>query len=85
MNFNRDTYACSICSNRLPRQFVHRNRAGAYICHPCQAAQANAPYALRLRAWLRLQLHRAGYTALKWGAGFALALAVAYLLVMAAA
>ena len=85
MNFNRDTYACSICSDRLPRQLVHRNRAGAYICHACQAAQTNAPYVLRLRAWLRLLLHRAGYTMVYWGAGFALALTVAYLLVMAAA
>lgn len=29
--------ACSVCGRKVPRRFCHRNRAGAYICHACQA------------------------------------------------
>jgi hypothetical protein len=30
---------CSVCGSKVERRFCHRNRAGAYICHPCQARQ----------------------------------------------
>jgi hypothetical protein len=49
---SRETYACAVCSEKLPREFVHRNRAGAYICHVCQAERDNA--GLSVRTWKRL-------------------------------
>ena len=81
MIIDRENYACSNCGTRLPRKFVHRKADGRYICRRCRAAQRNAPRLELVREWLRLKLHRVGYTALFWGAGFALALTVAYLLV----
>jgi hypothetical protein len=78
---SRETYACAVCSEKLPREFVHRNRAGAYICHVCQAERDNA--SLSERTWKRLlrRLNRIGRPALFVAAGLTLALMVAYLIV----
>jgi hypothetical protein len=84
MNIKRENYACSICGIRLTRKFVHRKEDGSYICRPCRAVQRSAPRLERVREWLRLKLHRVGYTALFWGTGFAFALTVAYLIVTSA-
>ena len=81
MIINRENFACSTCGTQLPRKFVHRKADGHYICRPCRAKQRNAPRLKLIRERLRLKLHRVGYTALFWGAGFALSLTVAYLLV----
>lgn len=78
---SRETYACAVCSEKLPREFVHRNRAGAYICHVCRAERENA--SLFERTWKRLlrRLHRIGRPVLFAAVGLALALMVAYLIV----
>ncbi len=59
MIFDRDTYACSHCGERRPRDFVHRNRAGAYICHPCWAVQRKKGFWAVAWTRLRLATHRA--------------------------
>lgn len=64
MIFERDTYACSVCGDRRPREFVHRNRAGAYLCHPCWAVQRKKGFWVVTWTRLRLGLHRASRTAL---------------------
>ena len=78
---SRETFACSLCSEKLPREFVHRNRAGAYICHVCQAERNQA--GLFERAWRRLRrrLHWISRPVLYGVSSLALALAVAYLIV----
>ena len=62
MIFERDTYACSHCGHRRPRDFVHRNRAGAYICHPCWAIQRKKGFWEVAKARLRLAVHRTSRT-----------------------
>lgn len=64
MIFDRETYACSLCGDRRPRDFVHRNRAGAYICHPCWAVQREKGAWEVTRIRLRLAWHRVSRTAL---------------------
>lgn len=63
MIFERDTYACSLCGHRRPRDFVHRNRAGAYICHSCWAIQRKKGFWVVAWTRLRLAVHRASLTA----------------------
>lgn len=64
MIFERDTYVCSHCGDRRPREFVHRNRAGAYLCHPCWAIQRNKGFLVVTWTRLRLATHRASHAAL---------------------
>lgn len=77
----RPTYACSVCGDRVPREFVHRNRAGAYICHACRADQKNANILIRMGKRLQLKLLRIGRGTLYAATAFLVALAVAYLIV----
>jgi ribosomal protein L37AE/L43A len=80
--FDRDTYACSHCGERRPRDFVHRNRAGAYICHPCWAVQRKKGYWEVTRVRLRLALHRASRTAVLLALGALSLIAIVWVLVM---
>ena len=80
----RPTYACSVCSERVPREFVHRNRAGAYICHACRAEQQNAGALTRLGKRVQRAALRVGRPTLYSVAAFLVALVVAYLIVMLA-
>jgi hypothetical protein len=80
--FERDTYACSLCGERRPRDFVHRNRAGAYICHPCWAVQRKKGSWEVTRARLRLAWHRASRTALLLALGAFSLTAIVLVLVM---
>lgn len=82
MIFERDTYACSRCGDRQPREFVHRNRAGAYICHPCWAVQRNKGFWAVTRIRLRMVLHRASRTALYVALGVVSLVAIVLALVM---
>ncbi|MBI5899297.1 MAG: hypothetical protein HZB40_08740 [Rhodocyclales bacterium] len=77
----RETHACAVCSEKVPREFVHRNRAGAYICHVCRAERNHA--GMLERGWKRLlrRLHWIGRPLLYVGSSLALALVVAYLIV----
>ena len=81
MGPGRETYACALCSQKVPRELAHRNRAGAYICHVCQAERNNA--GLFVRLWQRLlrRLHRLGGPVLYSVASLILALIVAVLIV----
>ena len=81
MTFTGDTYACSICGDRLPREFVHRNRAGAYICHRCQAVQQHRGFLAVTWLRLRLWLHRASRVALYFAVG-AVSLTVIVLVIL---
>ncbi len=78
---SRETYACAVCSERVPRELAHRNRAGAYICHVCQAERNNAGIFVRL--WKRLQrrLHKLGGPVVLATGSLLLALVVAVLIV----
>lgn len=82
MIFERDTYACSLCGDRRPREFVHRIRAGAYICHPCWAVQRRKGFWVVAWTRLRLSLHRASHAALYVTLGGLSLTVVALVLVM---
>ena len=82
MIFERDTYACSVCGDRRPLEFVHRNRAGAYICHPCWAIQRKKGFWAVAWTRLRLATHRASRTALLVALGGISVTAIVLALVM---
>ncbi len=82
MIFERDTYACSLCGDRRSREFVHRNRAGAYICHPCWAVQRKKGFWVVTWTRLRLVTHRASQAALYVALGGISVTAIVLALVM---
>lgn len=85
MGISRETFACSICGERVTREFVHRNRAGAYVCFPCRAVQRNAGYLERVGLRLRLAIFRGGRTLAYLVAIILVALVIALILVEIAA
>ncbi len=59
---------CSHCGDKVPRRFCHRDRGGAYICHPCRAKRQG-------RGWLVIALIRTRMVLPAVGRRAALALA----------
>lgn len=79
-----ERYACAQCGEKFPREFTHRNRAGAYICLSCRAVQRGAGFLERGATRLKLAAYRVGKPVLFTVGLLLLALVVAYLIIAVA-